>query len=46
MEYTTDKDLTMRYYMSLIQMYLENLDNFDSNIITAWQNEIKPFIYQ
>ena len=36
----------MRYYMSLLQMYLENLDNFDSNLITAWQNEIKPFIYQ
>ena len=36
----------MRYYMSLIQMYLENIDNFDNNLIKAWQNEIKPFIYQ
>ena len=32
--------------MSLLQMYLENIDNFDNNLIKAWQNEIKPFIYQ
>ena len=36
----------MRYYMSLLQMYLENIDYFDNNLIKSWQNEIKPFIYQ
>ena len=32
--------------MSLLQMYLENIDYFDNNLIKSWQNEIKPFIYQ
>ena len=32
--------------MSLLQMYIENINNFDNNLINAWNNEIKPFILQ
>ena len=32
--------------MSLLHMYIENINNFDNNLINAWNNEIKPFILQ
>ena len=45
-EYTPDKDLTIRFFMSLLQMFIENNNNFDKCLINAWENEIKPYILQ
>ena len=32
--------------MSLLQMFIENNNNFDKSLINAWENEIKPYILQ
>ena len=45
-EYTPDKDLTIRFFISLLQMFIENNNNFDKTLINAWENEIKPYILQ
>ena len=45
-EYTPDKDLTIRFFISLLQMYIENNNNFDKILMNAWENEIKPYILQ
>ena len=41
-----DKSLTIRYYISLLQMFIEYYDKFDKILINAWNEEIKPYIFK
>jgi len=43
-EFTHEKDCTVRFFLIVIQSYIENIKKFDKNLLNVWQNEIKPFI--
>ena len=45
-EFTPEKNIIIRFYISLFQTYIETLKKFDNILISAWDNEIKPFILQ
>ncbi len=45
-EFDPDKNITIRFYISLLQTYIENIKCFERYLINAWDNEIKPFILQ
>ena len=43
-EFTHEKDCTVRFFLILIQSFIENTKKFDEKLLSAWQEEIKPFI--
>ena len=45
-EYKPEKALIIRYYISLLQTYIESNKKFDTNLINSWKNEVKPYILQ
>lgn len=39
-----DKDIIIRFYLSLFQLYIEYYQSFESPLIEKWENEIKPYL--
>ena len=45
-EYTLDRDVTIRFYTTLLNLYILENNNFDKSLIKSWENEMKPYILQ
>ena len=45
-EYTPDRDVTIRFYTTLLNLYILENNNFDKSLIKSWENEMKPYILQ
>ncbi len=45
-EYIPEKALIIRYYISLLQTYIESNKKFETSLINSWKNEVKPYILQ
>ena len=45
-EYTPDRDVTIRFYTTLLNLYIIENNNFDKSLIKSWENEMKPYILQ
>ena len=44
MKITEDIDLNLRFYVSILQSYLEYLKVPDKELINSWHDEMKPFL--
>ena len=44
--FTDDMSFNLRYYMFLLQTYIEHLKIPNEELINAWKNEIKPFLFE
>ena len=45
-DFTEEKDVNLRYYVSILQSYMEYINAQDKELIKEWENNVKPFLIQ
>ena len=45
-EHNPEKDVTIRFFLSLLKIYIDANNKFDKSLLKSWSNEIKPYVDQ
>ena len=45
-EHNSDKDIIIRFFLSLLNIYIDANKKFDKSLLKSWSNEIKPYVDQ